>query len=40
MPLGLIVLILAVLVLNGSFWIYLSAVLATGGNLISALREE
>jgi ABC-type lipoprotein release transport system permease subunit len=39
-PFVLIFLILGALVLNGSFWIYLSAILATRGNLIPALRDE
>jgi putative ABC transport system permease protein len=39
-PFGLIALILLVLVLNGSLWIYLSAILATRGNLMGALRDE
>jgi len=39
-PLGLIAAILAALMLNGGFWIYISSILATRGSLISTLRDE
>jgi putative ABC transport system permease protein len=39
-PLGLIATILTILALNGGLWIFLSSLLATRGNLITALRSE
>jgi ABC-type antimicrobial peptide transport system permease subunit len=39
-PLGLITTILTILVLNGGLWIFLSSLLATRGNLMTALRNE
>ena len=40
LPLGLIAAILTTLALNGGLWIYLSSLLATRGNLLTALRNE
>jgi hypothetical protein len=39
-PLGLTLVVTASIALNGGFWVYLSSLLATRGNLLTALRDE